>query len=149
MKPFPPARLHAELEHESRETFARICLMLETLGNSSVRNRATCPLAGTDNALLASTFPVLGSHNRARTYAAAVSGLAIAIPVFRTPSVSAAKSVAGMTSEAGLTPPFQKKAVAEDESRRNVLSPPQRRWTISLPPPEIAALIFICTLLIL
>src|SRR3989442_4283130 len=86
MKPFPPARLHAELEHESRETFARICLMLETLGNSSVRNRATCPLAGTDNALLASTFPVLGSHNLAMTDAATLSGLAMAIPVFRNPS---------------------------------------------------------------
>src|SRR2546427_11121011 len=121
MKPFPPARLHAELEHESRETFARICLMLETLGNSSVRNRATCPLAGTDNALLASTFPVLGSHNRARTYAAAVSGLAIAIPVFRTPSVSAAKSVAGMTSDAGTDPVSEMSVVPEKESRRNVV----------------------------
>src|SRR2546426_4171504 len=126
MKPFPPARLHAELEHESRETFARICLMLETLGNSSVRNRATCPLAGTDNALLASTFPVLGSHNRARTYAAAVSGLAIAIPVFRTPSVSAAKSVAGMTSEAGSTPISEMSVVAENESRRTVVSVTRR-----------------------
>src|SRR2546422_5595035 len=125
MKPFPPARLHAELEHESRETFARICLMLETLGNSSVRNRATCPLAGTDNALLASTFPVLGSHNRARTYAAAVSGLAIAIPVFRTPSVSATKSVAGTTSEAGSTSIFHMSVVSENETRRNVVSASQ------------------------
>src|SRR5439155_4300094 len=121
MQPFPPARLHAELEHESRETFARIWLTFETPGNSSVKNRATCPLAGIDNALPASTFPVFGSHNRARTYAAAVSGLAIAIPVFRTPSVSAAKSVADMTSKAGSTPISETSVVPEKESRRTVV----------------------------
>src|SRR5437667_5680793 len=143
-KPFPPATLHAELAHESREIFARICLIFGTLGNNSVRNRAIWPLAGTDNGLLATTFPVLGSHNRANTNAVAVSGLAMAIPVFSTPSVSAAKSVADMTAEAGSTPISETSVGPEKESRRTVVNASHGEEVIVIQPEVIAPPILIC-----
>src|SRR5262249_56576499 len=109
-KPLPPARLQVGLEHESSEILARVCEIFGTFGKSSVRSLAVCPLAGKESTLPVTDAPVSGSQSLANTNAVDWLGLAMAMPVFRAASVSAAKSVAASVPNAGSTPTSVRRA---------------------------------------
>src|SRR5215510_3863964 len=95
--------------------------MFSTLGKRSVRYRAVCPFGGRVKILLVNNAPVLGSHNRAKTYPVAVLGLAMAIPVFSDVSVSAAKSVLPIVLKTGSTPTSDRSFVPERNWRTTVV----------------------------
>src|SRR5262249_8366529 len=95
--------------------------MFRTLGKSSVKRRAIWPLAGTVRIGLVNDVRVFAYHSVAKMYAAVVVGFAIAMPVFKVVSVSAAKSVAAIVSNVGSTPTSERRVVPDRNCRITVV----------------------------